>query len=284
MVRAVTRAVSLRERLSELHPRRFFGEVFAASDARAAAARASREGPDYKPAIVAVFGATMLVLLHYFGQSRYFEELLAGWAETDPEWAHVQESPRLRALYGKAWWSGFRVLGYLLLPALLVKLVLRERLAEHGLGRGKVRDHLWIYGVALLIVLPMVGVASFEESFQRKYPMYHFAGESWTDFLLWEAMYAAQFFALEFFFRGHWLRSFEPVMGGHAITAMVIPYCMIHFGKPWPEALGAIAAGYALGALALRSRSILPGFFIHVTVGVTMDLAALAQTTGLPGG
>ena len=105
---------------------------------------------------------------------------------------------------------------------------------------------------------------------------------SWYDFWTWEALYAAQFFSLEFFFRGFWLRAGKQGMGSHAIYAMVVPYCMIHFGKPFLETLAAILAGLFLGTLALRTRSIWSGFLIHVGVAISMDLAALAQTTGLP--
>ncbi len=278
------RVVPLIAKLAELHPRRFFGEAFAVADARRAEALASGYAA-WKPAAVAVLGATVLLVLEQFGQRGYFfEHVLPVWAADDPSWAEVEASPRLRELWGKVWWSGFRVGGYLVLPSLFVRFVLHERVRDHGLGFGHVRDHLWIYGVGLLIVLPAVAVVSYLPAFQAKYPMYPYAGHSWTDFLVLTGLYAAQFLALEFFFRGHWVRAFEPVMGGHAITAMVIPYCMIHFGKPFGEALGSIAAGFALGALSIRSRSIYPGFLIHVTIGVAMDLAALAQKGQWPGG
>jgi hypothetical protein len=68
------------------------------------------------------------------------------------------------------------------------------------------------------------------------------------------------------------------------VMAMVVPYCMIHFGKPWAECLAAILAGTVLGTLSLKTRSIWSGFLIHVTVAISMDLAALLQTRGLPGG
>jgi len=59
---------------------------------------------------------------------------------------------------------------------------------------------------------------------------------------------------------------------------------MIHYGKPVLETLGAIVAGTVLGTLALRTRSIWSGFLIHVTVAVSMDIAALLMGPGLPGG
>jgi uncharacterized protein len=56
-----------------------------------------------------------------------------------------------------------------------------------------------------------------------------------------------------------------------------VPYCMIHFSKPLPEALGAIVAGVVLGTLSLRTGSILGGAMLHVAVAVTMDVLALAR-------
>lgn len=41
-------------------------------------------------------------------------------------------------------------------------------------------------------------------------------------------------------------------------------------------------AGIFLGTLAMKTRSIWSGFLIHVSVAVSMDLAALAATTGMP--
>ena len=38
-------------------------------------------------------------------------------------------------------------------------------------------------------------------------------------------------------------------MGSHAIFVMVVPYVMIHFGKPMLETVGAIIAGVVLGLL-----------------------------------
>ncbi len=56
---------------------------------------------------------------------------------------------------------------------------------------------------------------------------------------------------------------------------MTIPYCMIHFGKPMPEALGAIGAGVVLGLLSLKTRSIWLGAAIHIGVAWTMDALAI---------
>jgi membrane protease YdiL (CAAX protease family) len=63
---------------------------------------------------------------------------------------------------------------------------------------------------------------------------------------------------------------------------MCVPYCMIHFGKPYLEASGAIIAGVVLGSLSMRTKSIYAGFLVHVTVALTMDLLALDHRNALP--
>ena len=71
-------------------------------------------------------------------------------------------------------------------------------------------------------------------------------------------------------------------MGAGAIFAMAVPYCMIHYGKPYFEAQGAIVAGVVLGSLAMRTRSIYAGFLVHITVAVSMDLLSLWKRGALP--
>ncbi|MFW5876506.1 MAG: CPBP family intramembrane glutamic endopeptidase [Myxococcota bacterium] len=275
-----------RGRLAELHPRRFFLDTWRQMDAEAAAAREARRlagaGYDWRPLIALAFGAVFLTLMEYFGVSRQLHQLadlLEDHSEGSLWWA-LRRS-QWSELYGFVWWSGWRVLGYFLLPAVLVKLV-GARVRDQGLATRGFLEHVWIYALAYLAVLGCVVAVSFTDEFSRYYPFYGRANRSWFDFVAWELLYAAQFFSLEFFFRGWWLQQLKPTMGSHAIFAMVVPYCMIHFGKPWLEALAAIIAGVVLGTLAMKTRSIWSGFLIHVSVAISMDVAALLQTGGLP--
>jgi NaMN:DMB phosphoribosyltransferase len=57
---------------------------------------------------------------------------------------------------------------------------------------------------------------------------------------------------------------------------------MIHYGKPYLEANGAIVAGIVLGSLAMRTRSIYAGFLVHITVALGMDVLALWHRHALP--
>jgi hypothetical protein len=56
---------------------------------------------------------------------------------------------------------------------------------------------------------------------------------------------------------------------------MAVPYCMIHYGKPYLEACGAIIAGIALGSLSMKTKSIYQGFLVHITIALLMDWLSL---------
>jgi membrane protease YdiL (CAAX protease family) len=121
-----------------------------------------------------------------------------------------------------------------------------------------------------------------QRDFLDYYPFYKKAERSWFDLLMWESAYFLQFFALEFYFRGWLLSGLRRSMGSVAIFVMAVPYCMIHYGKPYLEAHGAIVAGIVLGSLAMRTRSIYAGFLVHITVAGIMDYMALASRNGIP--
>ena len=142
--------------------------------------------------------------------------------------------------------------------------------------------HFWIYVGLYGAVLPVIWLVSFTPEFYTFYPMYPQAGRSWFDLLSWEALYAGQFIALEFFFRGFLVGGLSRFLGALAVPVCVMPYLMIHFTKPWPEAAGSVVAGFVLGWLAWKTKSIWGGVCVHCAVASTMDLLALAHKGQLP--
>src|SRR5215469_18060163 len=70
--------------------------------------------------------------------------------------------------------------------------------------------------------------------------------------------------------------------GNCRVPVSVMPYMMIHFTKPWPEALASIVAGLVLGSLAWKTKSIWGGVCVHCAVAITMDLLALSHKGQLP--
>jgi membrane protease YdiL (CAAX protease family) len=226
-------------------------------------AQAGVEGPwHFQPPVVLLVAAVSLTLLNFLSEAPALAWLLArDEALLPPEWT-------------SAFWVGCRVFCYLLIP-LGALLVLGHNPLDFGLGVRGVSQHGSLYFLLAVIMLPIVVAVSFFPAFQWYYPFHDYAGQSMRGLLTWEVLYALQFITLEFFYRGFLLFSLERYLGVYAIFVMVIPYGMVHFGKPFVETLAAIPAGVVLGALALRTRSIWPGAALHIAVGWSMDLLSL---------
>jgi membrane protease YdiL (CAAX protease family) len=218
---------------------------------------------DLRVLVVCVVVAVSLTLQEYIGQHKTYNALFP------PNGSHYWE------LRGFAWWSGWRVIGYVIIPMIAIACLPGERIRDYHVSLRGFWKHLWIYAVLFLAISPLVFLASRMPSFRDMYPFYRMANRSYTDLACWELLYAAQFVSLEFFFRGFILNGLRRAMGANAIFVMIVPYCMIHFSKPLPETLGAIGAGLILGTLAMRTRSIWGGVLIHIGVATSMDVLAM---------
>jgi len=238
---------------------------------------------DLRPFVALGMCAVILTLQEYYGGRSYFDMTLHPWlVKLDMAHPRVVALGKYDELYGFGWWAFTRVAGYVI-PFPVWKLCFREdSLLDMGLRTRGFFKHAWIYALFLGIVLPLLLVISRQPDFGSYYPFYKTSSRSWYDFLSWEAMYFAQFFGLEMFFRGFWLGALRRSFGSGAIFAMAVPYCMIHYGKPFLEANGAIVAGIALGSLSMRTKSIYQGFLVHITVAALMDWLALFHRHALP--
>ncbi len=242
-------------------------------------------GYDLRPAVLFVMAAIILTLQEYYGGRATYEQVIRPWLvmqEAAQHHARINLA-KYDELYGYAWWAFTRFAGYVILPFPAYKFIFpQDKLLDMGLRLRGFVQHAWIYGVCLLFVLPALWLVSRQPDFGTYYPFYKSASRSYFDLLLWEGMYFTQFFGLELFFRGLWLGALRPSLGSGAIFSMCVPYCMIHFGKPYLEANGAIVAGVVLGSLSMRTKSIYAGFLVHITVALLMDLLALSHRHALP--
>jgi membrane protease YdiL (CAAX protease family) len=250
------------------HPRIFFWESWQEVSRGVLSEGKRRLG--YEVIVVTLVSAFSLTLVEYFGDRMTIVRL---WPEA------VTGAYGDLAVFG--WWSLTRFVCYAVIPSLSILLTPALRWRNCGLAARGFSSHLWIYGVLFAVVLPVVIFISYKEDFKDYYPFYDFASRSWFDFLAWEFFYFVQFLSLEFLFRGYIIHPLKKYMGAYAIFLMVLPYCMIHYGKPYLEPNAAIVAGVVLGTLSLRTGSIWCGCLIHISVALTMDLAALAQKGAL---
>jgi hypothetical protein len=190
------------------------------------------------------------------------------------------EMPGPEAVRPFLWWGLAVLVTMIVLPLLVARLGAGLRPSQIGLKlRGTLRDAP-VYALLYALFLPVVWLVSRSPHFQQTYPFYKPAGAGplGSDFLLFEAVYCLQFLGVELFFRGFLVLGLKRALGLSSVLVMLAPYCMIHYYKPMPEALGSIGAGLLLGLLAWRTGTIIYGWFLHYAVALSMDLLALHQT------
>lgn len=196
--------------------------------------------------------------------------------EFGPELVKQGVDPNNIRFLAQVYFSAFALLFFVGIPFLFHIVFPANTDNPFGFRWQSAVQHMPVYAAITLFMIPVLWFASAQPNFYHFYPMYN--PPSVGMWLLYEAVYMLQFFSVEFFFRGFALFRLEPRFGYHAITIMVVPYALLHIHKPFPEALASIVAGLVLGMLAMKSRSIWPGLFIHCTVAFSMDLFALIHS------
>lgn len=197
------------------------------------------------------------------------------YAQSGSPWTLVGDltTPELARL---ARWTIVNLVGYLLLPWLAIRFVLRERWRDYGFGR-HAKGGWRPYAALLAVSAPFVVWAASLPSFQATYPFYRRLDDEtfWPWMVVWWVLYGFQFLGVEAFFRGFLIHGTKARFGIGAVMVMVVPYVMIHFQKPAPEALAAIVGGVVLGVLSLGTGSIRWGVALHIAIALVMDGAVL---------
>lgn len=156
------------------------------------------------------------------------------------------------------------LVAYLLVPLAVLGVMGRNPLSYFGLGRW--RSVVTIFTILLVVVLASAFWMSSLGSVRR-----HYAGGGLVDgrFLLKTLLTLA---CLEYFFRGFMLLPLAERFGWHASLIALLPYVLVHAGKPLIELYGSIVFGLGLSFLALRSGSILYGLALHWVLAVVVPL------------
>ncbi len=236
---------------------------------------------DYKTVVICITVACSLSIIKYFGDVKFTLDILQSFhfnsfANSFEELTTFNANA---SLYRLLYWSSVVSFFYLVPAIVLIKFVFKQSLSDYGLQFKEAFKDYKLYLLMLMVMIPLVLYFSQTESFQTRYPFYNISkGENvYPNLLIWELFYLIQFFALEFFFRGFMLHGTKQTFGFYSVFVMTIPYCMIHFGKPFPETIAAIIAGIVLGVLSLKGKSIWLGVAIHYSVAIAMDICAMYQ-------
>ncbi len=257
--------------------------IKAQADAESASALdADRQGVDRATVIILLVAAVSLTLRAFLSRDGiWLVHVMRSLGLT--RWSRDLDRAFTTSPHAQFWllveWAVVQVAGYVVLPVLAIWFVLHQKVREYGLRVRGIGRYVVPYVLLFVVAVPFLVGASYSLEFEARYPFYDLGLREgfWPYLWVWWGLYAVQFIALEFFFRGFLVHGLVPRFGYMAVFVMAVPYNMLHYGKPMPEALAAIVGGIVLGTLAIRTRSIWWGAALHISIAASMDLLSLGH-------
>lgn len=214
--------------------------------------------------------ALVLLIYEYYGWQIPFMKMALRYA-----WLPDYSQNNVKFI-AQAYTSASFVVLFVLVPVLFGRIFPSDGPNPFSFRPNLIREFVPSYLPLILFMTPVLWIACGRSDFNRFYPLYSPA--SFHHLVAYETIYMVQFIAVEYLFRGFLLFRMEKAAPGYGVWVMVIPYALIHIHKPFPEALASILAGVVLGFLALKSRSIWPGVFVHCYVALATDLFSLIRS------
>jgi Type II CAAX prenyl endopeptidase Rce1-like len=138
-------------------------------------------------------------------------------------------------------------------------------------------DNIRPYLIMLLIMVPLLALASTQRDFLSMYPKAKFltqlqVGHQKWRYVVYELCYGFDFISIEFFFRGFLILSLMKICGTHCIIPVACFYCAIHLGKPMGEAISSFWGGLLLGIVSYNTGSIWGGLIVHLGIAWFMEI------------
>ena len=162
----------------------------------------------------------------------------------------------------------------LFIPILFIYYITKSKTSHYGLFKKPIS--LKPYWVMLVIMAPVVYIASTQTDFQAQYPKYYstakLGSKEYQEIFLFELIYLFDFIVIELFFRGFVILSLKPILGKQAIMPMVCMYVSIHLWKPAGETISSFFGGLLLGILVYKTESIWGGIIAHCGIALLMEL------------
>ncbi len=159
-----------------------------------------------------------------------------------------------------------------LLPLLSVKFIFKEKLSDYGFTLGDKKFGLITSGIFLIVMIIVVWIVSGSQTFAITYPQGGVkVRENLMIFILYELCILIYMLGWEFFWRGYTLFGLKSRFGYYAVFIQMIPFFILHKGKPEIELFASIFAGLILGIQAIRSRSFIYCWILHWLVMLSID-------------
>jgi len=163
-------------------------------------------------------------------------------------------------------------------PLILIPLIIKQKPSDFGFKIGDWKFGLTSAAVFVAIMLPVLWIASGSESFAKTYPQGGpFVRENISVLLYYELFVGFYMLAWEFFWRGYMMFGLKNKFGYYAIFIQMLPFFILHRGKPDIETFASIFAGLILGIQAWRANSFIYCFIVHWCVMIFVDVVSVLR-------
>jgi membrane protease YdiL (CAAX protease family) len=221
---------------------------------------------DRKVITVFLSSIILLTISWYFANPKFYRESVAFLNS---------ENLMTEEFKSYVYWFTLDIILFFIIPVYIIKYLFSEDLRNYGIYFGKKKSGLLYAVFTLLLFVPVLHFLTVSEDFSQYFPLMQNAKDDLIVFLIYEILFILFIFSWEFIFRGFILFGLEKHFGFYAVFIQMIPFVLLHTGKPFLETFSAIFGGLFLGYLALRTRSIFYGFLIHAAILVLLDFISL---------
>ena len=152
---------------------------------------------------------------------------------------------------------------YAILPIFTILVILRKNPLDFGLRLGDYK--LWSFYVVITVVIaiPVLYIGSLfssvSEYYTKSFDFYSFFIRMVPLLLVWE-----------FILRGFILFGLKERFKEASIIIQMVPFVLLHIGKPEVEMLMCIPMGLWFGYIAYRGKSFWPAFVTHAFINFTL--------------
>jgi membrane protease YdiL (CAAX protease family) len=220
---------------------------------------------DFKTVIIFMSAPVIFIFSWYYSNPRFLQENFT---------LHLKLDEIYSDLISYIYWFFLDSILYLIIPLAIIIVIFKEGVKDFGIIIGDSRTGLIILLFSYLIFLPLIYFLSISNNFSSYFPLMETSKDNIIVFIIYELFFLVFIFSWEFVFRGFMLFGLESKFGFYSIFIQMIPFAILHNGKPFIETFTAVFGGIFLGYLALRTRSIFYGFLLHALILVTFDFIA----------
>ena len=157
------------------------------------------------------------------------------------------------------WFSNF--VYYAVFPVLII-LIMRKNPLDFGIRLGSPR----IWGLYVLVICLAAAVILYIFSFDTSLHSYYRIDD--FRFIVYFLTSCVSLSASEFIYRGFLLFGLKEKFREGSILLQMIPFALLHLGKPELETLSTVFTGILFGYVAYRGKSYWTAFIIHLFINV----------------